>query len=230
LFGVRAEAQDENAPVNIIVGRAAMVAALLCSEPAVGMAQDAEGTAGNIRDTTNEWQVRPDGLTRPIAYATRSLVPIVVDGRLDEAAWQDAHPISNFIQARPRPGDSATERTEVRILYDSTHLYIGAIAYDSEPRKLTIPTLERDFGGRSSEDGDVFAVSLDTFWDRQNSFTFFVNPAGAVKAGQTYNDSRESNYAWNGAVKVKTTIHDSGWTVEMSIPFTVLRFNARLEE
>jgi hypothetical protein len=193
-------------------------------------AQNLRGAVGQYADQADEWPIDNERAVRPIAYATRTSGPIAVDGRLDEAAWQQAEPITNFIQALPNAGHPATEQTVVRVLYDATHLYIGVVAHDSQPGKLTIPTLEHDFGGGSSGEGDVFAVSLDTFLDRQDSFTFYVNPAGAVKAGQTFRDSRETNYDWNGVIKVQTTIHESGWTAEMSIPFTTLRFDAALQE
>lgn len=159
-------------------------------------------------------------------YATSA---VRVDGRLDEAAWRTAQPITGFIQSQPDAGYPATERTEVRILYDKDRLYIGALCYDSEPDKLVITTLEYGLNP-STHDMDVFAITLDTFLDRQNAFIWLVNPRGAYRDGQVFNDSRSADYAWRGVVEIETEIHDSGWTAEMGIPWTTLRFDPSQSE
>jgi hypothetical protein len=161
---------------------------------------------------------------RPEARATRTSGPIVVDGVLDEAAWAAAPVITGFIQARPDRGYPESERTEVRILYDDENLYVGVELWDREPEKLIIPSLEQDF---ESGNSDIFGIALDTFLDRRNAFMLLVNPKGAVKEAQDFDDSRQENAAWEGIFEVRTTIHDRGWTVEWAIPFTTLRFDPR---
>ncbi len=163
---------------------------------------------------------------RPVAVAARATSPIVLDGVLDEAAWANAQVLSNFIQARPDAGMPSTERTEARILYDDKYLYIGVELYDREPNKLVIPSLEQDF---ESGNSDIFGITFDTFLDRRNAFMFLVNPKGAVKEAQDFDDSREENAAWEGIFEVRTTIHERGWTVEWAIPFSTLRFDPRRE-
>lgn len=167
---------------------------------------------------------------RPFAAAVVAGAKIQVDGRLDESAWSAARPITEFIQSQPRPGYPATERTVVRILYDERALYIGALCYDSDPSALTVLSLEQDFPGQSTRDSDIFGVTLDPFLDRRNSFMFLVNPRGAYRDGQTFNDSRQEDFAWRAVVDIKTTVHDSGWTVEMAIPWTSLRFDGTHDE
>lgn len=159
---------------------------------------------------------------RPVAVAVRAASAIVLDGVLDEAAWVDAQLLDNFIQSRPDAGMPSTERTEARILYDDKFLYIGVELYDREPGRLVIPSLEQDF---ESSNSDIFGLTLDTFLDRRNAFMFLVNPKGAVKEAQDFDDSRQENAAWEGIFEVRTTIHDRGWTVEWAIPFTTLRFD-----
>jgi hypothetical protein len=148
-----------------------------------------------------------------------------VDGRLDEPAWQAATPITEFVQSQPHPGYPATERTAVRILYDDRRLYLGAMCYESAPDHLVVLSLEQDFPGGSTRDSDIFGVTLDPFLDRQNSFMFLVNPRGAYRDGQTFNDSRQEDFAWRGLVDIKTLVTDSGWTVEIAIPWSTLRFD-----
>ena len=159
---------------------------------------------------------------RPAAQATRTSSQIVLDGVLDEPDWQAADSVTGFIQAQPYPGYPASEPTVVRILYDDQYLYIGAVCYDSEPDDLTVMSLEQDF---STRDSDLFGFTLDTFLDRRNSFLFAVNPRGAIADFQAFNDGRNVNRSWEGVVKVKTRVHDRGWTVEMALPFTTLRFD-----
>jgi hypothetical protein len=159
---------------------------------------------------------------RPRAAATRATTPIVLDGVLDEAAWGAAPVLSGFVQSRPDPGLPSTEDTEVRILYDDANLYVGVELLDREPDKLIIPSLEQDF---ESGNSDIFGITLDTFLDRRNAFMFLVNPKGAVKEAQDFDDSRQENAAWEGIFEVRTRVHEGGWTVEWAIPFTTLRFD-----
>ncbi|HSG08856.1 MAG TPA: DUF5916 domain-containing protein [Longimicrobiales bacterium] len=161
---------------------------------------------------------------RPEAVATRATAAIVLDGVLDEASWANAQVLGGFVQSRPDRGYPATERTEARILYDDEFLYVGVELYDGEPDRLVIPSLEQDF---ESGNSDIFGITLDTFLDRRNAFMFLVNPKGAVKEAQDFDDSRQENAAWEGIFEVRTRIHDQGWTVEWAIPFTTLRFDPR---
>ncbi|HWP37904.1 MAG TPA: DUF5916 domain-containing protein [Gemmatimonadales bacterium] len=169
--------------------------------------------------------IDPERAPRPEMRITRAEGRITVDGRLDEAAWDRATPITDFIQAQPNTGHPATERTVARLLYDDRNLYISAVCYDSEPDAMVVKTLERDYPGVLSEDMDSFGFSLDTFLDRRNSFLFFINPRGGIKDGQTFNDGTTRDYNWDGIVDVRTTVHDSGWTVEVAVPWSTLRFD-----
>ena len=169
--------------------------------------------------------IDPETAPRPEARVVPSSTRMVIDGLLDEAVWSQIIPITNFMQAQPDEGLPASEPTEVRITYDATHLYIGVICYDSDPNGLVVKSLERDYPGVLSEDMDSFGVALDTFFDRRNSFIFFVNPRGGLKDGQGFDNGRSRDYGWDGVVDIRTTVHDSGWTVEMAIPWKTLRFD-----
>ena len=159
---------------------------------------------------------------RPTMRATRISTPIESDGTLDEAAWQLAEPIDTFVQAKPEIGYPASERTEVRVIYDDKNIYVGAICFDSEARKAVTTTLEQDF---DSPNSDNFGVTLDTFHDRRNAYFFQVNPRGALKDAQVFDDSRYENIAWEGVTEQKTTMLEDRWIVELKIPFTTLRFD-----
>lgn len=173
------------------------------------------------------WPVNPETVPRPIATATLATTPIVVDGRLDEAAWASAQPLTDFVQSTPRTGFPASQRTVARVLYDAGHIYISAVCYDTGIAGMMIAGLEHDFNPGA---GDIFGVTLDTFHDRRNSFLFLINPAGALRDEHTMNDSRNVNVAWDAVATIRTSVNDSSWIVEMAIPLTTLRFAGEREE
>lgn len=168
--------------------------------------------------------VDAESAPRPVLLALRISRPIEIDGLLDEPAWQLADSATGFIQTQPDAGYPATERTVVRVLYDERNLYVGAVMYDSRPDRLRVPGLEQDF---ATHDADMFGVVLDTYLDRQNAFLFGVNPEGGLFDAQAFNDSRYVNRAWEGVVHRRTRINENGWTAEMAIPLTTLRFEAQ---
>jgi hypothetical protein len=191
--------------------------------PTVLSAQEVGG--GGV--SASSFPIDPEAAPRPTARAIRTHQSVIIDGVLDEAAWEAGDSISDFIQALPDVGFPASERTLVRVLYDDQYVYVGALLFDSDPEGITAQFLEQDF---ETHDDDVFAITLDTFLDRRDCFMFLINPLGAVKDGQVFDNSRTTNLAWEGVIRLKTTIHDQGWTVELAIPFTTLRFDPNTED
>ena len=171
--------------------------------------------------TEPQWPIDPATYPRPTHPATRATGLIIIDGRPDEAVWAEAPPITRFIQSRPDVGYLATQQTIVRVLYDNDAIYISAICFDDEPDNLTVTSLERDF---PPLDSDVFSFVLDPNLDRRNAFLFYINPHGAYGDAQAFDDNRVLNYAWDGVAQVETQLTDFGWTVEIAIPLTTLRF------
>ncbi|HSG09213.1 MAG TPA: DUF5916 domain-containing protein [Longimicrobiales bacterium] len=148
--------------------------------------------------------------------------PLRLDGVLDDEVWQRARPVTGFVQAEPREGQAATERTEVRVAFDGRNLYIGAYLYDTDPDALVVNDIKKDF----SETGqDAFSVILDTFHDRRNGYVFMTNPEGARGDQQVANEGREINASWDAVWNVRSRRVADGWVTEMSIPFTALRFD-----
>lgn len=165
---------------------------------------------------------RPDTI-----YARFTSMPIQLDGRLDEAAWREALPISNFTQRELNEGQPATERTEVAIVYTEKALYIGFWGYDREPQKLIAREMKRDFdwGGE-----DNFEVIIDTYNDDRNGFLFATNPNAARADAQVLNNGESFNKSWNGAWDVRTAITAEGWFAEMVIPFSTLKFPTNAQQ
>lgn len=152
---------------------------------------------------------------------------ITVDGELSEPAWQRAKPATNFIQQDPINGAPATEQTEVRVIFDKDYLFIGVECFDSEPKRLLARQLVRD-GFLASD--DKLAWVLDPFDSQRTGYYFEVNPAGAMgdallAPAQGGRFGASQNRAWDGIWLAKTRIHDTGWTVEVQIPFKTLNFD-----
>jgi len=146
---------------------------------------------------------------------------IQINGTLNESEWGLAMPAANFVQQQPQENAAASERSEVRFLYDDNNLYVGAMLYDSEPDKLITNELTRDFNAR---DGDLFVVVLDTFHDRTNSYSFQTNPGGAIRDMQSYEEGRTNNANWDTVWSMRTAVTPQGWIVEQAIPFKSIRF------
>jgi len=159
-------------------------------------------------------------LTR-IVTAVRIAEAITLDGRLDEPAWQQAAPGTDFIQKFPDNGAPSTERTEVRFLYDDDNLYVGFICFDSDPARLLIKDLREDFEFNAT---DLVQVFIDSLHDKRSGFAFSVNPAGAKRDTQVANADR-TNQDWDGVWDAKVSRDDEAWYAEYAIPFKTLRFS-----
>ena len=196
-----------------------VAAGLVLAGPSSARAQESpdEVPRGSLED--------PEAYPRPLGHALRVDEGPRVDGRLDEPLWARAEVLTDFIQSQPDAGALATERTEVRIVYDDDALYIGAMLYQSEPGVYVIQSLERDFPSLSTRDADIFSVTLDTFLDRRNSFIWLINPYGAVRDGQTFNDSRNTDFGFDIPAEIRTAHLDDGWSLEMRIPWTGIRYD-----
>jgi hypothetical protein len=155
-----------------------------------------------------------------VVTAIRIEESIVLDGRLDEPMWQLAEPATDFRQKRPDNGAPATERTEVRFLYDDNNLYIGVKCFDSEPARMLIKDLREDFEFGQT---DLVQVFIDSLHDERSGFTFSVNPAGARRDTQASNNSG-TNADWDGAWDAKVSRTEEGWFIEYIIPFKTMRF------
>jgi hypothetical protein len=157
-----------------------------------------------------------------VATAVRIAEPIMLDGRLDEEAWTRAPIAGDFYQKLPDNGAPATERTDVRFLYDNDNLYVGVTCYDSEPDKLLIKDLKEDFDFGTT---DLVQIFIDSLHDRRSGFTFVVNPAGARRDSQV-SLTGGANMDWDGVWDAKVSMAEDAWSIEFAIPFKTLRFSS----
>ena len=152
--------------------------------------------------------------------------PIKIDGRLDEPAWSQAEAASDFRQESPTEGAPASEKTEVRVLYDSKNVYIGIRAFDSEPTRINARDLVRD--SRFDTD-DRVEIILDTNHDQRNAFRFAVNPLGTQQDALITDEGKDINLSWDGSWISSGRIDAQGYVVEIAIPLTTLRFTEGID-
>ncbi|OGD21902.1 MAG: hypothetical protein A2W03_10985 [Candidatus Aminicenantes bacterium RBG_16_63_16] len=162
-----------------------------------------------------------------------------IDGSLSDPVWQSAVPFSGFRQFEPRANAEPTERTELRVLYDESSLYIGVMCFDREPRRIAANTMAHDSaggsgggrygyhheGGQSSTD-DLVRVLIDPFQDKRTAYIFYVNALGARSEGLVYGGQPSLN--WDGIWEAASRVLDTGWSAELRIPFKTISFKPGL--
>ncbi|HXG98715.1 MAG TPA: DUF5916 domain-containing protein [Gemmatimonadales bacterium] len=163
--------------------------------------------------------------TPPEVRAVQLREPIHLDGKLDEDVWRTAPVAAGLRQAQPHSGDSATQRTEVRFAYDDAAIYVGARMYDdSGARGVRTRLVRRD----ADMNSDYFEVIFDTYHDHIGRLFFQVNPSGVKQDANGLGGG--SDPSWDPVWEVATTIDSLGWTAELRIPFSQLRYPATSAE
>jgi len=203
-------------------------------------AQNGQAPLGESDDTNS--------LPIGVAVAAGVSGPPVIDGRLDDAAWARAAPMSGFTQREPQDGQPASERTEVRVVFDDEALYVGVWAFDSRPAEIVPGERIRDY---QVEQSDNVILIFDTYKDEQNGFVFGTTPAGIEYDGQVANEGQGGgrfggggggggggqrrfqsgagggfNKNWDGSWTVAVSLDGEGWYAEFRIPFNTLRYGA----
>jgi len=167
------------------------------------------------------------GSQEPLRTAQASRVDRTpkLDGTLDDPLWQQATPISNFLQREPYEGQAPTERTEVRVLYDKHEVYFGITCFDSDPKEIVATELRRDV---SQELDDYFEIIIDSSHDRRNAYVFQINPLGtqrdALITEEQAADNGDGDPGWDGVWTSEARITKDGWSATVGIPFSTLNF------
>jgi len=168
-----------------------------------------------------------NGRVPPVIAAIRATAGAPrLDGRLNDALWALAQPITEFTQREPHDGQPATERTEVRIAYDDEAVYVAARMFDAEPARVAAQLSRRD----NIVQSDAFEVDFDSYHDHQTSFQFWTNPLGVKADAVGTTDIGQGDDAWDPVWEVATTRDSLGWTAEMRIPLSQLRFTDAREQ
>jgi hypothetical protein len=184
---------------------------LLCA--LLAQAQTLEGTAASS-------SVRlPPEKAQPVRIARFEQAP-VIDGRLDDDAWQQAVVFKDFYQVQPGDNTPPSKPTEVRLGYDAKTLYVAFRAFD-EPGKVRATIPKRD----AVDVDDYVAILLDTFNDERKAYAFYFNPLG-VQGDAVFTEGRGFDFSVDIVMESKGVVGEEGYTVEVAIPFKSLRYEA----
>ena len=160
----------------------------------------------------------------PQIRAARCNGGLRIDGVLSEPAWSSAEPETVFTQLDPQEGRPVSERTEVRVLLDGQALIVGARLFDREPGKIKARLSRRD----DPIESDAFEVFIDSYHDHLTARRFRVNPAGAILDGLIGADGNEDD-SWDPVWEAAAHIDAAGWSVEMRIPLSQLRYDPKAD-
>jgi hypothetical protein len=152
--------------------------------------------------------------------AVRAAQAVSIDGRLDDAIWQQAERISGFVQRDPTEGAAPTESTVVFVAYDDAALYVGARMYDAHPDSIIALLGRRD----ADVHADRFMFYVDPYHDKRSGYFFGLNAGGTFLDGVLFNDDWDDN-SWDGVWEGRVSRDSLGWTAEMRIPYSQIRFS-----
>lgn len=178
----------------------------------------------------NDTQIRPTAVAVPIETD-----PLIDGNILKDEVWQKIKPFGGLLQSQPNYGQMASERTEIRIAYTEHTFYLAVVCYDSDPDGLVVSDARRD---ALLDNTDAFLFIVDTYKDNQNGFIFGTNSLGVEYDAQVDNEGQGNqntnrqqggtiggfNLNWDGSWKVRTSVHDEGWSAEFAIPLRTIRF------
>jgi len=150
---------------------------------------------------------------------------VKIDGYLDDLVWKKAVYAKDFIQRDPLEGAPATDPTEFAVLYEHEYLYIGIMAYCSEPEKIKSILSRRD----DATPCDWLCVSLDSYNDNRTAFEFWLNPIGVKRDLRRFDDSGQ-DINWDALWEGNAARVEEGWSAEFKIPFSELRFGSNEDQ
>lgn len=182
--------------------------------------------SANAKDTGRSL-IESDSLKKRIEKRIYQIKPLegnapVIDGKTDDACWQNNNWQGNFTQREPRDGAPPSQETTFNILYDETNIYVAMRCYDNEPNKIDRQTSRRD-----NFAGDIAGVAFDSYFDHRTAFEFDLTAAGAKIDAMPLNGGTSWDMDWDPVWTGKTALEDSAWTLEMSIPLSQVRFGQK---
>ncbi len=161
-------------------------------------------------------------------YTSKSLgagVAPKIDGVLDDVSWDSAEWEGGFIESSPDENTEPSEQTKFKILYDQKYLYVAYRCFDSEPEKI-----EKRLSRRDGFAGDRITIVLDSYHDKRTAFSFTITAAG-VKGDEFVSENGNNwDASWNPIWYGDAAIDADGWTAEMKIPLSQLKFGNSKEQ
>lgn len=148
-----------------------------------------------------------------------------INGLIDESSWDLVEWSGNFIENEPDENTPPSQQTKFKILYDQKYLYIAYRCYDTEPDKI-----EKRLSRRDGFAGDWVEINLDSYHDKRTGFSFTITAAG-VKGDEFISDNGNNwDGSWNPIWYTATNIDEEGWTAEVKIPLSQLKFGKSKEQ
>lgn len=163
---------------------------------------------------------------KPNMKASRVEQPPKIDGDLSDACWQNVPVAKDFISYAPEFGKPETQKSNVKVVYDNTAIYIGAYLYDTEPDKIKHQLSQRD---ASDAIADNFIVGFDTYNDGLNGYRFLVSAAG-VQLDEKGSPSNPHDVSWDAVWQSEVSIKNDGWVCEIKIPYSAIRFPSKPQQ
>ena len=158
-------------------------------------------------------------------YFTQSLTKeITLDGILDDEGWKAVPWDGEFTQWRPNDGAPASQNTQFKVLYDDKYIYFGVRCYDTDPEKI-----EKRMGRRDEFPGDWVEINIDSYHDLRTAFSFTLSVSGVRNDELVSNDGGNWDESFNPIWQGKTHLDEEGWTAEIKIPFSQLRYDGENE-
>jgi hypothetical protein len=166
-----------------------------------------------------------DTIAKKIYTTTFTEAAPLIDGLMDDDCWNLVEWGGNFIQMQPEENKPPSQETSFKILYDNDNLYVLIRALDTEPEKISRIMTRRDYFT-----GDMVEINIDSYFDKQTAFSFSAMASGAKGDEAITQDGNYWDDSWNPIWYLETSIDDKGWTAEMKIPFSQLRFGKKDEQ
>lgn len=162
--------------------------------------------------------------------AKRTSQPVKIDGLLNDSAWKDAAMMTNLVEFRPKMGrkEDHENRTEAYLMYTDEGIYFGGYCYERTKDSISSELVGRDGFGSN----DYVGIIFDTYYDKINAFEYFVTPLNEqwdakMSPPQGENNNGGEDFTWNSVWKSGAVIHHDGWSFEMFIPFSAIRFGKK---
>jgi hypothetical protein len=163
-----------------------------------------------------------EGDSKKELKAIRIKTPVLINGDLSDEQWNNIPGADSFLQISPYNGQPAIFETEVKIAYDDNAIYIGAILHDPNPDSIVQHLSKRDRTGLT----DYFGIHVDPFNDGLSAYGFFVNAAGVQTDLFYTGGGNKRDFDWDAVWNSEVAVTNDGWVVEMSIPYSSLRFSS----
>lgn len=159
--------------------------------------------------------------------AQRTTLPVVIDGKLTDLAWKDAAKADDYTEFRPVIGrkEEQGNHTETFLMYDNEGIYFGGTCFERSLDSISKELKGRDGFGMN----DYIGIIFDTYNDKLNGFEYFVTPLGeqwdAKMTSNTNSDNGGEDFSWNAVWKSAVVMHDKGWSFEIFLPYSAIRFS-----